>query len=80
MEKLIALAYDDAELDAAGNPHGETEAEKALHPGYEVTWEVTDLDLSGDGNDDSKEITVTVTAEGRGFQKPIELTSIRTDL
>jgi prepilin-type N-terminal cleavage/methylation domain-containing protein len=55
VEALMALPYDDDDLDPATNPH-------AFNQGaYTINWNVTDSDFDGDGTNDSKTIIVTVS-------------------
>jgi len=77
METLLALPYSDAGLDSTSNPHQETQAERDLHPGYEITWEVTDQDVTGDGVSDAKQISVTARWMERGRQRQSVLTFVR---
>jgi len=80
MEELLSLSYNDALLDPDGSPHGETQAQMDAHPGYTITWNVTEVDVDGDTVDDSKQITVTCTWTDRGRQKQSVLTCVRTQL
>jgi type IV pilus assembly protein PilV len=80
MEALLALSYDDADLDPAGNPHGETQAEKDTHPGYLINWDVAETDVNGDGTNESKRIEVTTSWTDRGVQRQSVLTCLKTDL
>jgi len=77
METLLALPYSDAGLDPASKPYEETQDEKDLHPGYEITWEVTDQDVNDDGVSDAKQISVTARWMERGTQRQSVLTSVR---
>lgn len=54
LEVLMTLNYDHADLNPATNPH------EVVHGAYTVTWNVTESDIDGDGNNDSKTIFVTV--------------------
>lgn len=54
LEVLMALNYGHADLNPAGNPH------EVVEGAYTVNWIVTDSDIDGDGNNDSKTISVTV--------------------
>ena len=54
VEALMALPYDDGDLNPADNPHGFNQ------DGYSVSWNVTESDVDGDGSNDSKTIIVTV--------------------
>jgi type IV pilus assembly protein PilV len=45
-----------------------------------IEWNVTESDLSGDGDNDSKLITVTVTRVLRGRQKRASLDFIKADI
>jgi type IV pilus assembly protein PilV len=55
IENLIQLPYDHADLNPANNPHGGPQGP------YNTTWNVVEVDLDVDGNNDSKEIDVTVS-------------------
>ena len=59
VEALMALPYDDADLDPATNPHGFNQG------AYTVNWNVTLSDIDGDGTNDSKTIIVTVQCANR---------------
>jgi len=54
LEALMTLNYDHADLNPATNPH------EVVQGAYTVTWNVTELDIDGDGSNDSKTIFVTV--------------------
>ena len=56
VETLMALPYDhnDLDPDPGLNPH------QASDGAYTINWEVTESDLDGDGDNDSKTIEVTV--------------------
>jgi len=54
LEALMTLNYDHADLNPATNPH------ELVQGAYTVTWNVTESDIDGDGNNDSKTIFVTV--------------------
>ena len=55
VEALMALPYDDADLNPANNPHGFQQG------AYTVTWNVTESDVDSDGTNDSKTVLVTVS-------------------
>ena len=59
VEAIMALPYDDADLDPATNPHGFNQG------AYTVNWNVTESDMDGDGNNDSKTINITVSCANR---------------
>jgi prepilin-type N-terminal cleavage/methylation domain-containing protein len=59
VEALMVLPYDDDNLDPDLNPHQVTEG------AYTVNWNVTESDIDGDGNNDSKTIIVTVQCANR---------------
>jgi prepilin-type N-terminal cleavage/methylation domain-containing protein len=54
MEYLTTLAYDHNDLNPALNPH------ETMQQGYTLTWDVADDDLDGDGEVDSKLISLSV--------------------
>jgi type IV pilus assembly protein PilV len=55
VEAIMALPYDDDDLDPAANPHGFNQG------AYAINWNVTESDVDGDGTNDSKTIIVTVS-------------------
>ena len=60
VEALMALPYDDDDLDPDLNPdHHFTDG------AYTVNWKVTEADLDGDLSNDSKIIEVTVQCQNR---------------
>jgi type IV pilus assembly protein PilV len=59
VEALMALSYDDGDLDPAANPHGFNQG------AYSINWNVTDSDVDGDGTNDSKTVIVTVSSPNR---------------
>ena len=59
VEALMALPYDDDDLDPADNPHGFNQG------AYSISWNVTESDVDGDGTNDSKTIIVTVSCANR---------------
>ena len=55
IEELMRLDYDnDNNLKPENNPHGGPQG------AYDVNWNVTEIDLDADGNNDSKRIDMTV--------------------
>ena len=81
MEKLMALPFDDGDLDPTTNPHPDP------HPGsvgkYAIEWIVTDSDLNADGECDAKVIELSVKWKkilSKGKQRDLKLTFIRHDL
>ena len=57
LEALMMVDYGDDALNPAKNPEHEI-----VRGAYTVNWVVTDSDIDGDGNNDSKTILVTVRA------------------
>jgi prepilin-type N-terminal cleavage/methylation domain-containing protein len=56
IEELMRLDYDnDDNLKPEYNPHGGPQG------AYTVNWNVTEIDLDADGNNDSKKIDMTVS-------------------
>jgi type IV pilus assembly protein PilV len=55
LESLMTLDYGHADLNPANNPH------QIVEGAYTVNWIVTDSDIDGDGSNDSKTISVTVS-------------------
>jgi type IV pilus assembly protein PilV len=96
VEELNGLAYDDADLVAgehsvsAGNLTLATDGidndengqiDEAGETGHiSIIWNVTETDLNGDGINDSKIVTVTVTRATRGRQKEASLDFIRANM
>jgi type IV pilus assembly protein PilV len=70
IEELVALPYTDPDLSAGAH----TEATPPT--GYTVTWNVAD----DNPVTNTKLITVTVTPQGKGASKPIQLTYIKASL
>lgn len=62
LERLMALPWNDPDLAPANNPH------QVAADGYTAEWNITDTDLDGDGNNDSKIINLTVRHNGRGVR------------
>ena len=54
IEYLTTLAYDHNDLNPTLNPH------EVVQPGYTLTWDVAENDLDGDGEADSKLISLSV--------------------
>jgi type IV pilus assembly protein PilV len=54
IENLMQVSYDHADLNPAANPHESTQGP------YAINWNVTEVDLDADGNNDSKTVDVTV--------------------
>ena len=63
VEALMALPYDDPDLDPAANPHG------FVQGAYTVSWTVTDSDIDSDGTNDSKTVNVTVSCANRNAKE-----------
>ncbi len=96
VEELNGLAYDDADLDAgehsvaAGNLTAVTDGidndengqiDEAGETGHiNIIWNVTETDLNGDGINDSKIVTVTVTRAAGGRQRRASLDFIRANI
>jgi type IV pilus assembly protein PilV len=59
VEALMALPYDNTNLDPDLNPH------QVIEGAYSVNWNVTESDIDGDGTNDSKTIIVTVQCANR---------------
>ena len=59
VEAIMALPYDDSDLDPAANPHGFNQG------AYIINWNVTESDVDGDGTNDSKTIIITVSCPNR---------------
>jgi len=59
VEALMALPYDDGDLNPAANPHGFTQG------AYTINWNVAESDIDGDGSNDSKTVIVTVSCPNR---------------
>jgi len=73
IEVLMAKDYGDDDLKPIYNPHGFDEG------AYKVDWIVTDSDIDGDGDIDSKTIFVTVrSANPRA--KDVKIQYIRTGI
>ena len=74
LEVLMAKDYaTDDDLKEINNPHGFNDG------AYQVGWIVTDSDIDGDGNTDSKTISVTVrSANPRA--KDVKIQFIRTGI
>jgi len=77
MEELITHRMTHADLNASGNPHTD-----ASHPGYTITWNVTDNPMGGDGVEitDAKQIVITCQWLDRGRQKETVLMFVKPDL
>ena len=56
LEALMALGDGHDDLDPAKNPQHEI-----VDGAYKIKWIVTELDINGDGTNDSKTILVTVS-------------------
>jgi len=57
VEALMVLPYDDGNLDPG--------AHEATDGAYTVNWNVTEIDIDGDGTNDSKTIVVRVQCANR---------------
>jgi len=96
VEDLMALAYDHTDLDAvehsvsAGNLTQATDGidndedgriDEAGETGHiSIEWNVTESDLTGDGIDDSKIITVTVIRAVGASQRRASLDFVRANM
>lgn len=58
LENIMALPYDDAQLDPGLNPH------QIDAGGYSMVWTVAMADLNGDGTNDAKRILLSVNHQG----------------
>ena len=69
-EQLMALSYDDPDLDPAGNPHQEDGGNN-----YTVMWTIVeDIPLTN-----TKTISIAVVWKYRGFNKSVTLNCIRAN-
>ena len=59
MERLMALPYDDGDLDPAANPHPAPPDDQQGK--YNIQWDVTETDLNADGTNDAKIVNMTIT-------------------
>lgn len=96
VEELTGLAYDHADLDAgehsvaAGNLTAITDGidndedgriDEAGETGHiSIIWNVTVSDLTGDGVDDGKVITVTVTRDAAGHERSASLDFFKANM
>lgn len=93
VEDLMALAYDHTDLDPALNPHAPTadadgidndedgRIDEAGETGHiSISWNVTESDLTADGIDDSKIITVTVIRAVGASQRRASLDFVRANM
>ncbi len=80
MERLMPLAFGDADLDPAGNPH----PDGGLNDGkYTIQWQVADSDENSDGVNDAKIINLTVSWSlllSGGSQRSVNIDFIKPDL
>lgn len=58
VENFMVMPYNDAQLDPAANPH------RVDAGGYSMVWNVAMADLNGNGVDDAKSISMTVSHLG----------------
>ena len=70
-ERLMALPYDHADLDAANNPHAATEGDGV----HNIQWNVADNTPISN----TKTIRVIVTWNARGGQKSVFIDYIKAD-
>ncbi len=77
LEELITHRMTHIDLNQAGNPHTDQS-----HPGYTITWNVTDNPMGTDGVQitNGKLIVMTCQWLDRGRQKQTELRFIKPDL
>jgi len=71
IEALMVVDYEHDDLNSAFNPH------EIVQGAYTVNWIVTDSDIDGDGNNDSKTIFVTVRC-ANPKAKDVKIQYIRT--
>lgn len=81
LEELVTHRMTHADLNASGNPHTDPDPNQR-HPGYTITWNVTDNPMGTDGVEitDAKQIVITCQWLDRGRQKQTELRFIKPDL
>jgi prepilin-type N-terminal cleavage/methylation domain-containing protein len=58
VENFMTMPYNDAQLDPAANP------QRVDTGGYSMVWNVAMADLNGNGTDDAKSISMTVSHLG----------------
>lgn len=78
LEELVTHRMTHADLNASGNPHTDTS-----HPGYTITWNVTDNPVNtvdGVQLTNAKLIVMTCQWLDRGRQKQTELRFIKPDV
>jgi len=74
LEALMVVDYGHDDLNPAKNPQHEI-----VEGAYTVNWIVTDSDIDGDGNNDSKTIDVSVRCANPNA-KDVKLQYIRTEI
>ncbi len=78
MERLIGIAFDDANLDPAANPHLDNQGK------YNIQWVVTNTDLNADGVDNAKIVNLTVSWDaflsGGATQRNVNIDFIKPDI
>jgi type IV pilus modification protein PilV len=78
MERLMGVAFDDADLDSATNPHLDNQGK------YNIQWVVTNTDLNADGGDDAKIVNLTVSwtpyLSGGATQRNVNIDFIKPDI
>jgi type IV pilus assembly protein PilV len=77
MERLMGIAFNDADLDPASNPHLNNQGK------YSIQWDATSTDLNTDGVNDAKIVNLTVSwvpSLGGTGQRNVNIDFIKPDI